>query len=323
MAGCGADRATPEPTAESSRSDRFGILRDLVLIDRPPAKGGPFFLDRFETTVGDYLAYLRAHPGASIASHLADTDPRLPVTRIDLLAARAYAAWRFCRLPREDEWVYACTQGGAYRYPWGDQFSSVWCNAGNLGLGRRLPVGTFESGRSPGGPYDLIGNVAEWTEAVHHPMLREQAAGESAEMPGLAAFERTPGLSCWLPGWLPAPTDWLVQADDHELARVALGGSFLSRINPNRLGHAFPTDEYWLPRSHAPTLGVRLAADAEGLLRSMAELVDEPSRAADHAVLRFVRHAVHRPLLKRAWRRVAATAARGPLWNVLNRELAE
>ena len=49
-------------------------------------------------------------------------------------------------------------------------------------------------------------------------------------MPGVDELRRTPGLAMWLPAWLPAPTDWLVEADSGNLEREILGGHFRSNV---------------------------------------------------------------------------------------------
>ena len=51
-----------------------------------------------------------------------------PMARISLEDARGFARWRFCRLPRLDEWVHAATDGGRYPYPWGNPERSTWAN---------------------------------------------------------------------------------------------------------------------------------------------------------------------------------------------------
>ena len=239
----GCDDTDPAD-GEVDRTHRFGIFRDLVLFQRPMADGGPFFLDRFETTVADFVAAAAARGEVTPKP---SPQGSLPKTGIDLYQARRFARWRFCRLPRRDEWTYACTQGGTYKYPWGDSWLQTWVNTGGLGLGRSTPVGTFESGRDTGGPFDLVGNVAEWTESVPVPFaipheyevlvdrvdrLPEWPILETPRAPtwvpettrardGYWAIhwptEQTGalpyGLRLWLPLWAPVPGAWLEQLD--------------------------------------------------------------------------------------------------------------
>lgn len=203
----GCTDAAAEPVL--ARSSRYGIFRDLVLYARAPARGGAFFLDRFETTRRDWHAFQMAH-GRSEA--LAEGEESLPQIGVDLAAARAYARWRFCRLPRVDEWRHAATGGGDYLFPWGNGPERAWVNSVELGLDRPTPVGTFESGRAPGGAYDLLGNVAEWTESVPQDRFRRSTLRESPivlpEVRGLV-LEASAALRLWRVQGLPLPGPWL------------------------------------------------------------------------------------------------------------------
>jgi hypothetical protein len=189
------------------RSSRFGVFRDLLLIERPATNGGPFFLDRFETTQGDWAYFESAIEHGSPPEGAEKVNPGVrnyPVTSLSLADARRFARWRFCRLPRLSELMYASTQGGASQYPWGDRWVETWANTHGLSLGRTAPVGSFESGRSANGPYDLIGNVAEWTESVNLPKSEIEILDTS-----WMRRQSVPGLTSWLPGWSPLPVEWL------------------------------------------------------------------------------------------------------------------
>src|SRR5690606_23761562 len=104
LAGC--DEPPAEPAAPSpGRVHRFGVLRDLVLYPQRGGHGGPFFLDRFETTNLDWHAYVTARhllPTRAVRrgwdGQWSPPDALLarPVCGIDLRQARAYARWRLC-----------------------------------------------------------------------------------------------------------------------------------------------------------------------------------------------------------------------------------
>ena len=53
---------------------------------------------------------------------------------------------------------------GKRRYPWGEEFVVGYANIDGDEDGFRYlaPPGSFESGRSPYGIYDMTGNVGEW-----------------------------------------------------------------------------------------------------------------------------------------------------------------
>jgi hypothetical protein len=198
---------TPSGSDLVERSARFGVFRDLLLIERPTTNGGPFFLDRFETTQGDWSyfeAAIERNTAPEGAEKVALAVRNYPVTSVSLAEARRFAQWRFCRLPRLSELMYASTQGGASQYPWGDRWVETWANTHGLSLGRTAPVGSFESGRSASGPYDLIGNVAEWTESVDLPKSEIEILDTS-----WMRVQSVPGVTTWLPAWSPLPVEWL------------------------------------------------------------------------------------------------------------------
>lgn len=88
--------------------------------------------------------------------------------------AARYASTRGMRLPTSLEWLALAGGAQGRLYPWGDtRFDSV-ANTLELGLVRPLAVGSFESGRTPAGAYDVVGNVWEWcSDAL--PRLEEES----------------------------------------------------------------------------------------------------------------------------------------------------
>jgi hypothetical protein len=78
--------------------------------------------------------------------------------------ARRFATARGMRLPSSVEWIYLACGPRAGEWPWGATPRESVANTAELRLGGSAPVGSFESGRTPGGLYDLLGNVWEWTE---------------------------------------------------------------------------------------------------------------------------------------------------------------
>jgi formylglycine-generating enzyme required for sulfatase activity len=111
-----------------------------------------------------------------------------PVVCVDLCDARAYCVWAGKRLcgrsqhwsqqsdaggkPSMYEWYNTCSSGGRHEYPYGDTFDGQLCNGPTHTppgpAHGTLPVGSLPGCRGDEPPfsqvYDLMGNVAEWTD---------------------------------------------------------------------------------------------------------------------------------------------------------------
>ena len=299
-----------------SRSARFGILRDLVVVARPVRLGGPFFVDRFEATRADFERWL-ASDDSSDADRLDYLDwnrtgePELPVVGLDLRTARRFARWRFCRPWRIDEWRWVASAFGRHRFPWGDAPRTTWANSAEFGLFDFSPVGAFESGRQSAGAYDLVGNAGEWTESPSRDWLESfPIAGADAPLalrPLLEcarAFDREPGLSPWR--GVPRPLFPLVAIDDVNLPRLVIRGLDAGMPEARRGDPAQVLDsdvELRMPRDRRWVVGVRAVADPGSLVDALAAVTD-PIDVQDTAGLRsFLRRHHVPPLLRDAWRR--------------------
>ncbi len=311
---------TPEAVEERalSRSSRYGILADLVLHPRPARLGGPFFLDRFETTRADWERYLTETERSQFAFQDFDEwnespDPTLPVVGIDSEAARRYAVWRFGRLPRQAEWEWAASAGGVYRLPWGDSDRTAWANTHELGFGQLTPVGAFESGRSPIGCYDLIGNAAEWCATPWADWLAPEvrvsdAAAWFARAPDaiwrLHALEDDPALTPWRWPGSPFSVAWLWAVDRRSCPLVVIAGYTHSlagvmrtesriRARPDQLERRWPAER-------SSEIGVRVASDPVTLLRRLAAVTAPPTSPERRALERFLARPAVREVLQEA-----------------------
>lgn len=157
------------------------------------------YIDRFEVTVRDYRAFLEATGRALPKGAKLWTDPAgtafMPATSVTLHDARAYAAWRGKRLPTSAEWEWAARGPNGFEYPWGEGFIETTANTAELDLGRPTIVGTFYNGRSLySGAYDMVGNVAEWTESQVARALETIyiIRGGSFKTSGLGAMDAPP-----------------------------------------------------------------------------------------------------------------------------------
>lgn len=192
----------------------------------------PFAVGRYEVTLGEYKAFMRASryastPGcltneADVTEFRAKRDylnpgykqtDRHPVVCISWNDATAYTQWlsartgRRYRLLSEAEWEYAARANSKSPFPWGSQVTTGHANydgqymydGGAVGLRRMasLPVGAFKANAF--GLYDMAGNVWEWT------------------------------LDCRHIGYNGAPTDgspWLADGDGACQNRMRRGGSW-------------------------------------------------------------------------------------------------
>lgn len=82
-----------------------------------------------------------------------------PVVQVSWHDANAYCQWAGGRLPTEAEWEMAAVGATGWKYPWGNEFDPTRLNASGSGT---VPVGSYETGKSPWGAYDMAGNVWEW-----------------------------------------------------------------------------------------------------------------------------------------------------------------
>ncbi|HKE00082.1 MAG TPA: SUMF1/EgtB/PvdO family nonheme iron enzyme [Planctomycetota bacterium] len=160
-------------------ADTLDLLADVVLVP-PRGSDAPeaFFIQRTEVTNAEFARFLvetgYRRDDEAFLHHWRDAAGRLPeppqppraivdhpVVFVSLVDAQAYARHRRMRLPTPREFEAAA--GTGEEYPFGSFWRPLHANTLELGLDHTTPVGTFESGRSVLGVYDLCGNVAEWT----------------------------------------------------------------------------------------------------------------------------------------------------------------
>jgi hypothetical protein len=260
------------------------------------------------------------------------------MARVSLGDARDFARWRFCRLPRLEEWIHAATNGGRYAYPWGTQARATWANTADLGLNEPIAVGTFESGRRGAGPYDLVGNVSEWTETpTPRWFLAEQdELGERRPFPafdfrsGVRRLDRTYGLASLRLWPTPYPAFWIIAAQSSRVPRVVAGWS----ATQSTRGDSAPPQEpgqarewgllpEWQrsPDEWGDDLGLRLVVDPDSLVQSLLRFQGTVGGVAQQLLRRFLDQPGHRRVLGAAWSRHRDFGPGGSLAGFLAAEL--
>jgi serine/threonine protein kinase/formylglycine-generating enzyme required for sulfatase activity len=140
-----------------------------------------FWIDRYEITNRQYQVCVTAGKcfppnsteSATRYSYYGDSEfDDYPVINVTWVDALTYCQWRGANLPTEAQWEKAARGDLGVVYPWGDSFetsASNYCASTILcpdepedGFKDTAPVGSFESGASPYGVYDMAGNVNEW-----------------------------------------------------------------------------------------------------------------------------------------------------------------
>jgi len=85
-----------------------------------------------------------------------------PVGFVDWKQADTYCKWRNASLPTEAQWEKAARGTDGRTYPWGEGIS---CDQATYSGCKSFTteVGSYESGKSPYGIYNMADNVWEWT----------------------------------------------------------------------------------------------------------------------------------------------------------------
>lgn len=139
----------------------------------------PFWMDRFEVTVGQYENCINTpflgcrHIDMSYNPLLTD-DPKKPRTGVNWYDAALFCNTRNARLPTEVEWEYVAKGTKEFIFPWGNSLLKYY---EQIQKGPH-PVGAVQENISWAGVYDLSGNVQQWTEDRFQPYLSTRGGSE-------------------------------------------------------------------------------------------------------------------------------------------------
>ncbi|RLB53984.1 MAG: hypothetical protein DRJ42_10435 [Deltaproteobacteria bacterium] len=215
-----------------------GVPEHLVTIS-------PFFLDRYEYTVGRYLRAIAEGftseyppPGASGDCHYGnDTMTAYPLNCVRARFAEELCAFEGRRLPTEAEREWAAGSGtNEFLFPWGD---SIETDDGlRTGPG---PVGTrIYDVTVLGGIHDMGWNVIEWI-ADDFQLYTEP---------------------CWSPGGYGVDPRCVITPEDVERGRSGRGGYWLAAGDAGRTYYPMvPTRQTFPPNLRWPKVGFRCARD--------------------------------------------------------------
>ena len=137
-----------------------------------------YWIDKYEVTNYEYKLFCDetghsypSDPGFSGMPNYFTNYPDYPVVKVSWYDAQDYANWAGKRLLTEAEWERAAKGNQDNRlWPWGNDFSvyiggtqyHANISGSDDGWVNTSPVGTFPTGISPAGCYDMAGNVWEW-----------------------------------------------------------------------------------------------------------------------------------------------------------------
>jgi formylglycine-generating enzyme required for sulfatase activity len=122
-----------------------------------------FWIDQTEVTNDMYKICVGSGKCAKPSSLDYYGFTNYPVVYVNWNDAAAYCGWAGRRLPTEAEWEKAARGTDGRTYPWGDELpNNNLLNYNRPTLGDIAEVGSYPSGVSPYGAYDMAGNVWEW-----------------------------------------------------------------------------------------------------------------------------------------------------------------
>ncbi len=190
-----------------------------------------YYIDLYEVSNAEYKKYIDTTRITTLPRYWEDASfnqSNQPVVGVTWKEAQAFCQWKNKRLPTEAEWEKAARGKRPVKYPWGNEEPDKTRLNFNNHVGKTAPVGSYPTGKSDYGVFDLSGNVAEWVQDWHFP-----------EYYLFSPKENPPG-------------------PDKGHYKIIRGGNWKNNAEDVRLTYRNAT----VPKARSKTVGFRCAADA-------------------------------------------------------------
>ncbi len=132
---------------------------------------GSFYIDKTEVTNRAFLDFCQAR-GHTPPAGTERLPGDYPVVNVTIEDARSFCGWAAKRLPTAEEWEKAARGPSGQLYPWGSSFDNSLANIpqddGAAKTAKLAPATAYESGKSPYGAINMLGNAWEWVNAQAH-----------------------------------------------------------------------------------------------------------------------------------------------------------
>ncbi len=173
-----AHRATPAQPREVPGMIYIPAGSFLSGPKNTPVSLAAFYIDATEVSNAEFAEYCRANGCA-----LPEGAPDLPVVRVTVARARAYAAWKGKRLPAALEWERAARGTNGAKFPWGDAADPSRADVAGKSL---KPVKSYSAYPE----YQMAGNAWEMVEGEVTPSDEAVATFAKLLTPPLAPQDK-------------------------------------------------------------------------------------------------------------------------------------